>query len=135
MKFLNIAGHPIIVSVLFSLILISGEMFGGVYLMYLLMSLPTFSSHSILGFTGLVLANTKFKSSRKFEWIQLIGTLLMVLSLCIFFNHDKENYNINTFRQTLPLVSLILFIMSVLCQFLNVASKYKTFPPIDQKHP
>ncbi len=55
MRILKIITHPYIVIISFFAILISGEGFGGFYLLYLLLALPYGGIHSLLALIGIVL--------------------------------------------------------------------------------
>jgi hypothetical protein len=120
MKIIRVLGDPRMVSFLFCLIIVSGESFGGVFLMYLLLALPAFSIHSVLGVAGLITINLKSKSGSRTEWLILLGVLFMLSSICSFFLTDKQNYNRLTFVQVVPLVSISLFLLSILFLFISV---------------
>jgi hypothetical protein len=123
MKVLKVAGNSITVSILFCLILISGEMFGGVYLMYLFMGLSSLQAHSIVGLLGLLAVNLRYKSPDISNLFKIAGVILMLISLIIFFLNDKDQYNAATFHQTVPIVSFILFFLSILCVPLYMLQK------------
>jgi hypothetical protein len=121
MKAIHIIGHPISNIILFMLVLISGEAWGGFYIVYLLVALPHGSIHSLLGIGGLLCLYLSYKIYRKEKkhWVRpalhLAGILLAVLSLYVFFIRDTSKYNYATFEQSVPLLSLLLFGISILC--------------------
>jgi hypothetical protein len=116
MKVIKVISHPYILITVFLMILISGEHFGGVYLLYLLLGLRIGAIHSILGLMGIVLlliSNHRFQSEDKLSvrgTMDIIGCFLLLLSIYLFFSNDREHYNYGTFSQLIPLISLILFL-------------------------
>lgn len=141
MKALKIIGHPVLIMSLFMLILISGEAFGGPYLLYLILGLPHGVDYAVIGFLGLVCLFVSYKIFRGKgrNWLKptlnLIGILLLLLSLYIFFINDRMRYNYNTFSQSVPMVSLILFGISVVCGIIiNGLSLIITIPKKNGSH-
>lgn len=120
MKFIQILGHPIVLASSFCLLLISGEHLGGFYLLYILLGLPFFAAHSLLGAMAIVfvLLRTNAKLLKKNSisvTTSLTGAALMVSSIVVFFYSDKTGYNEGTFHQTVPILSFILFAFLLLC--------------------
>ena len=121
MKTLKILSHPYLLLSLFSLILISGKSFGGIYLMYLAMALPHGGAHALLALAGVaVLIFTRERYHRQKQVVlepilNISGAFLLVGSLLYFFSQSR--YNWGTFEQTVPLVMLSLF---GVCWFLFV---------------
>jgi hypothetical protein len=115
MKIINIIRHPYTVVITFLFIMISGQHLGGFYFLYLLLALPHFSVHSLLGTLGVILLLIIHLRSKKNKVTHLksMGNIfcliLMLLSLFFFFYNDKEHYNYGTFYQLVPQISLILF--------------------------
>ena len=115
MKALRIISHPAILISSFMLILISGESFGGFYLLYLLMALPHGGVHSLVALAGvllLVASLLKFNRQNRY-WVEGIlnigGLALLVCSLVLFFVRDRKGYNNSTFEETVPQITLFLF--------------------------
>ena len=101
---------------LFLLIIISGEHFGGFYLLYIIMGLYGGASHAILAFSGLLFIFTGYKIYRVKQnilkpFLYLVGISLMVVALVTFFV-GSHGYNNSTFHQTIPILSLVLFSLS-----------------------
>jgi len=114
MKALNIATHPVLLIVSFLFILISGEHLGGFYALYLLLALPHGWLHSILAVAGILILALSFNLKKNGRVISnnilnIVGAILLVLSIVVFFYADKEGYNYGTFYQTVPIISLVLF--------------------------
>ena len=114
MKALNIATHPGLLIVSFLFILISGEHLGGFYALYILLALPHGWLHAILAVAGifiLLLSSNTNKNRRAISnnILNIVGAILLVLSIVVFFYADKEGYNYGTFYQTVPIISLVLF--------------------------
>lgn len=118
MKIINIIGHPVLVMCMFLLIIISGEHFGGFYLLYILMGLSGGAPHAILALVGLLFVFIGYKVYRSKPniikpFLYVIGISNMILALITFFD-KSQGYNDGTFVQTVPLITLILF---SLCTF------------------
>ena len=90
MKLINIITHPVLVIIAFSVILVSGEHFGGLYLMYLLMALPHGGIHEVLALlgTGLILFSyAKYKRESQFFFkmvLNILGVFSLYTSLWLF---------------------------------------------------
>src|SRR5690606_13686161 len=114
MKFIKILTSPILVVILFSLILVSGEHFGGFYIMYLLMAIPHGGLHAIFAMVGIGLvlfSYRRYRGQAQFiiePILNIIGIFLLYASLLFFFYRSWE-YNDQTFEQGVPVTSLILF--------------------------
>ncbi|OLY95042.1 hypothetical protein BUE76_23305 [Cnuella takakiae] len=132
MKTLQFFTAPYLLISAFLLILISGEMLGGPYLLYLLLALPHGGIHALLAIGGilcLVLAHTQLNWAAN-GILKLIantlGVLLLTASLCSFFYNDTGGYNISTFEQAVPLGSMIITgLIALLFLGLNVSSYLK----------
>lgn len=108
-SFIKIITHPILIIALFSFLLISGEENGGFYLFYLLLGLPHFALHSVLGILGIIcLLITHYKKS-SVSLLRVLGAFFMVVSLLWFFLQPNGSYNYDTFHSALPLILLVIF--------------------------
>lgn len=121
MKFLKIIGHPITVLSVFLLLLISGEGFGGFYLVYILLGLTGLAPHAVLALAavaflvaGFNIPRGSFFIAKPILYIASIG--IMIWALFTFFK-DSKGYNDGTFEQGVPLSTFILF---GLCAITNV---------------
>lgn len=102
--------HPLFIILLFSGIVISGEQMGGFYLLYILLGLPHFVIHSILGIIGIVcLLYSYYNKKAKIYFLHIIGACFMISSLIYFFLQTEGSYNYNTFHEILPLATLTVF--------------------------
>jgi hypothetical protein len=54
MKVIQILGHPITLMMIFLIVLISGEAFGGPYIVYLVLGLPHGADYALTGVAGVV---------------------------------------------------------------------------------
>jgi hypothetical protein len=117
--------HPLTVTISFLIIIISGQQFGGFYLLYLLLGLPHAAIHSILGVFGVVLLLFNMLQSNKGNRNQIspfinVGAILLLwLSLFFFFYNDKSDYNMATFYQLLPQILLLLFFVTSIYFFVD----------------
>lgn len=132
MKIIKILTHPYTVILSLFIILINGEGFGGFFILYLLFGLPYAVIHSLLALLGVVLLLANYSKYRgKKEGlpnyaIEIIGVVLLILSIFIFFYRDKQHYNYGTFVQLVPVITLILFAIIALSSIVvNVISIYK----------
>lgn len=101
------------------MIIISGQHLGGFYIVYLLVALPHGGVHSLLAITGITILLLTYHRSIKPSVIaptlNLIGVVILIASIFIFFYNDKEHYNYGTFFQLVPQITLILFAFIALC--------------------
>ena len=132
MKKIKILTHPYTVILSLFIILINGEGFGGFFILYLLFGLPYAVIHSLLALLGVVLLLTNYSKYRGKKEdlpnyaIEIIGVVLLILSIFIFFYRDKQHYNYGTFVQLVPVITLILFAIIALSSIVvNVISIYK----------
>lgn len=115
MKISKIFQNPLLLIASFLFIVISGESFGGFYLLYLLMALPHGSLHSLLAVLGIVILITGYikngssKNAPTLIVFYTAGVACIISSLLVFFLNDKQGYNNGTFHQLIPLISLIIF--------------------------
>ena len=124
MKSINIINNPVVLVTVFCLILISGEHWGGFYLLYILLGLPHGALHSIAAVAGItILLFSNYKYKRTFTHvaeplINITGVVLLGLSLFFFFYTDSNQYNHSTFRETVPLIILALFTLLAVSFFI-----------------
>jgi len=103
----------------FLLILISGEHLGGFYLLYILLGLPHGAIHSILAVIGVALllfSNHRYQREFKYltePFLNIVGVILLALSLILFFFKDSHHYNYSTFYQTMPQISIGVFALLI----------------------
>ncbi|MEO6729817.1 MAG: hypothetical protein ABIN01_01275 [Ferruginibacter sp.] len=119
MKAIKILSHPFVLVICFLMILISGQHLGGFYLLYILLGLSHGAIHSLLAIAGVgVLLFSNYKYKRAFVYLiepilNISGVILLSLSLFLFFYNDKQQYNYSTLYQTVPLITIAIFVMSV----------------------
>jgi hypothetical protein len=115
MKTIKFLFHPYTLVTGFLVIIISGEHLGGFYALYILLGLPHGALHSIIGVIGmltLIITRQKYKDVKVYAvryLANIVGVLLLFLSLFCFFYRDKSNYNVGTFYQTVPQIMLTFF--------------------------
>lgn len=114
MKTINILTHPVLVLSLFCLTLISGESFGGFYLVYILMALPHGGIHAVFALIGaglILFSYGRYKRQSKYfidPLLNILGVFSLYASLFVFFI-NSWSYNDQTFEQTVPVISFALF--------------------------
>jgi hypothetical protein len=109
MKWSNIITHPITQVFSFCIILISGSYFGGPYIFFLYHAAQEGIAFAITGLLGITLCLASlviYKST-----LQLAGTLMMVLSLVIFFWSPRWHNSSGTFSEPVPLATILLFVI------------------------
>lgn len=111
MKWIKYIGHPVLVLSLFLLLLIESEHFGGFYLLYILMALPTGSPFAIIALIGLISLFIGYKIYRQNvhplkPGLYLLGYGLMVFSLVLFFGRKDR---LETFQLSIPILTFIAF--------------------------
>lgn len=113
MKWNNIITHPITQVFSFCIILISGAYIGGPYVFFLYHAAQEGIAFAITGLLGISLCLVSmlvYKSA-----LQLAGTLIMLLSLLLFFWSPRWQNSSGTFNEPIPLATILLFlIISVL---------------------
>ena len=131
MKMIKLFTHPVLIIIAFLLILISGEHLGGFYLLYILLGLPHGAVHSLLAIVGIgLLFFTNYKYQQQFMFniepvLNIMGGIMILLSLFLFFYNDKSHYNYGTFYQTIPIILLSVFSLLVVGFLFNNFSKIK----------
>jgi len=121
MKLRSVITHPYTLVISFFLVCISGQPFGGFYFNHFVMGLYYGTVYSITGGAGILIilfGHFKFKGPQNqldAGFINLIGALLMIISLFLFF-YLTGNINISAYIvQLLPLLSLLAFCILVTC--------------------
>ena len=112
-------------TIIYFLIIISGESIGGPLLIYFIFGLLIPTTSSLCMFVGIILylfSIYNFRSPTIKIFIP-IGTALLYAGYIIFFLTDKKHYNYGSFYQSIPLGSLLLFIAASL--YLNIQVLYK----------
>lgn len=121
MKIISILGYPLTIISVFFLLLISGSAFGGPYIIYILVGLPHGADYSLFAVFGILsLCITMYITKpNKFYWakaaLMITGIILLGLSLFVFFQRDRMRYNYETFEQTVPVISFVVFGITILC--------------------
>jgi hypothetical protein len=115
MKIIRWIGHPVIVMVLYLLLIIEGDEFGGFFMLYLLLSIPHLVPYSLVAALGLILMIFAFNytgSKVLAAFSYLAGYALMLAALLMFFSKDNKW---KTFEPGVPLFSFIVFGISSFC--------------------
>jgi MFS superfamily sulfate permease-like transporter len=135
MKAIKIITHPFILIISFLFILVSGQHWGGFYLLYLLLALPHGGIHAVLALAGiaiLIFTYLRFLRSNKYliePVLNIIGSVCLVLSVFLFFYNDKQGYNNGTFEQLVPQITLALFgILTIAFIIRNLARSHSDKP-------
>lgn len=131
MKVLKFIGHPVVVITVFLLIMISGEAFGGPYLLYLILGAPHGAAYSLTAIAGialLCLTLTKLKIKFISFILTFAGIVLLFCSIVLFFQGDRLRYNEDSFVQTVPKFTMVLFGFCTLCSLLLRSLQWAGFP-------
>lgn len=117
MNIFKVFSHPYTLIFSFLFILISGEHLGGFYALYIFLGLTHGLIHSLLGFFGIVILLIGYHLNAKFrikQGLNIVGVLMLIASVFLFFYNDKLHYNWGTFEQGFPVLTLICaFLISV----------------------
>jgi len=121
MKLIKLVGHPVVLIILYLLLIIEGDQFGGFFLLYLVLSVPHFILYSVVASAGLLFVILAFNLENKY-WklvpiFYVLGYALMITSLVLFFAKGNKW---KTFELTVPLISFILFGISSICYLINI---------------
>jgi len=97
---------------------------GGFYLLYILLGLPHFVLHAILGILGIIcLLFTYYNKKTGMLFLRALGAFFMIASLLYFFLQENGSYNYNTFHEMLPLSTLIVFgILIIVFIIINISA-------------
>ena len=132
MQKINPATLRLLVSVSYCCIMISGMHIGGPWIAYLLITLftaafyPLSFAYAILGIGGLVIYLIRTYNFLGGAWLQrLIGLSAMWLSLIVFFTSEGGAYNYSTFQETVPLISLWLFVGLSIWHFISLIKSWR----------
>ncbi|MFL5788121.1 MAG: hypothetical protein ACJ748_08710 [Flavisolibacter sp.] len=111
MNLLKIVGSPVVLIIIYLLLIIEGDNFGGFFLLYLVLALPHGAPYALLAALGIACLIVGFNlnmTKRKFikPILYLFGYCLMVGSLIMFFGIGNKWA---TFELTVPLFTFILF--------------------------
>ena len=126
MKLIKWIGHPVIMVILYLLLIIEGDNFGGFYMLYLMLSVPhgvPYATVAALGIAGVVVAfNIHSARHRLFKPVlYLLGFGLMIFSLILFF---QTGYNWKTFQLIVPCSSFILFGICAACFLIRTMDSF-----------
>lgn len=112
MKLFKIITHPVLLTISFCFIVISGEKLSWFYALIVLIGLGGLYLHSILGTLGmlvlLILPSASLSSTIKHS-MYLLGACLLILSLVAFFVNDTAHYNWSTFDDATSRFTFTLF--------------------------
>ncbi|MFC0773377.1 hypothetical protein [Terrimonas alba] len=115
MKIAKVLFHPFLLLLSFCLIVISGQHLGGFYVTYIFMTLPYGALHSIAAIVGFSLIALSYLLSYRqvlphmLSLLNLVGVGCLIFSFVWFFYQDPTGYNLGTFEQPLPLITVCLF--------------------------
>ena len=132
MKRLLMLIHPVVVLCLFATILISGEHFGGLYILYILMALPHGGMYSLFASFGaalLILSLIRYKpESGHFmgPLLDVFGIFSLYASLYTFFL-ESGGYNRSTFEQGIPFFTIVLFVLLSLTYLIVSISRFSRY--------
>lgn len=121
MKAIKWIGHPVILVIIYLLLIIEGDQFGGFFLLYLLLALPHFVPYALaaaLGIACIVLGfNLRKENYHSLKPVLfLFGYCLMILALLVFFFKGNKW---ETFKLAIPTLSFVIFGISSLCFLIN----------------
>ncbi len=111
--------HPVTISLLFCFLIISGESSAVFYFFALLLGFVHGVFHSIIGLVGIILLLSSMVSKSNYKHLlDIIGAMCMLISLIRFFTQPGADYNYNTFRESVPLILMIVFLSLLLLNLL-----------------
>ncbi len=121
MKFLSIISHPYALVTSFFFIIVSGQQVDQVYVRYLVAGLPGGAWHSLAGLSGIGLilySHFRYRDRDKTldeHFTNLVGVIMLVLSLFLFFYANAESYPAEAFNQGIFLTTMLIFCIFVTC--------------------
>ncbi len=109
MKIMQFFSDPLIQVISFSVILVGSPYFGGPYIFFLYHAISESLFFAILGMLAIpVTLASKFMHAKGYT--QLVGLILMIGSLIVFFVSGGFR-NAYAFRDTIPLLTLLIFVV------------------------
>jgi hypothetical protein len=131
MKAIKWIGHPVLLVIIYLLLIIEGDQFGGFFMLYLLLALPHFVPYALAAALGIACIVLGF-NLRKGNYhslkpmLFLSGYCLMILSLLVFFSKGNKW---ETFELAIPILTFVIFGISSLCFLINTTLLFS------KKHP
>jgi hypothetical protein len=124
MKIVKWIGHPVILVIVYLLLVIEGDQFGGFFMLYLLLALPHLVLYALVAALGLFFMILAFNLNRdkylnRITVFYLIGYTSMIVSLVLFFAKGNKW---ETFELAIPRLSFILFGICSICFLINIFS-------------
>lgn len=121
MKAIKWIGHPVVLIILFLLLIIEGDNFGGFFLLYLILALPHGVPYALVAITGITSITVGFNvHNKRLEFykigLYIAGLLLMLISLIMFFAKGNKDA---TFKEPVPLFSFVFFGVCSFCFLLR----------------
>jgi len=126
MKLIKWMGHPVIFLILYLLLIIEGDQFGGFFMLYLLLALPHLVPYAVIAAVGMACVIVGFNVNKPGRLhlkpiLYLAGLCLMLLALVLFFGKGNKW---ETFQYALPTISFIIFGLCSFCFLLNIVSLF-----------
>lgn len=121
MKLLTIISHPYTLLTSFFFIIVGGQQIDTFYLLYLVTGLPNGSWYSIAGLLGIgviLYSHIRYRehdTSMDEHFTNLIGVIMLVLSLFLFFYSNSGAFDYGAFNQWVLLTSIMIFCIFVTC--------------------
>jgi hypothetical protein len=112
MKFSQFLSHPLLQVISFCIILVGSPYFGGPYGFFIYRALLEGYTFAIIGITAILLTLLSIFFPLR-GYIQLVGLLLMIISLGVFFLSSQNFMNASTLKELIPLLSFLFFITVV----------------------
>lgn len=127
MRIIKWIGHPVALLIVYLLLIIEGDNFGGIYLLYLVLSLPHGVPYAVAAALGIATVVVAFNmNGPRFTLLKtvlyLLGFCLMILSLLLFF---ERGYSWETFQIGVPLSTFILFGICSICFLIRTLSSFQ----------
>ena len=107
----KIFSHPLMQLLSFLIILVGSAYFGGPYGFFLYHAMQLGYIYAIIGCIAVVITLASvFMRGKAMDLMQFIGSILMVLSLLVFFFSSQHFINMHAFREIIPFLTLLLFV-------------------------
>lgn len=121
MKIKEIISHPYTLVTSFFLVTVTGDQADGIYFQYLIFGIPEGALYSIFGTIGIAVILFSHFKYKRYDLsmdeclINLLGAVLLILSLFLFFYHNADNFQFGTYGQTVTLATLLVFGILTTC--------------------
>lgn len=114
MKLIQILTNPLVQVISFCIILVGSPEFGGPFGFFIFHAAQEGYAFAIIGAIAIVLTLAPFIMTRISSYLQISGSLLMVISFLLYIFSSTHFRNVSTFHEIIPLATLLIFVIVII---------------------